>query len=1168
MSQKRKRSPKGTVYPCNNKIINLHLFKSDGNWSSSCLTDSGTLNFPIKKYRSLPILSDVKCFPPLENYPDVDADITPNPLIPTSAKTSSYLARRRSLSYLDVAKKINKSNNLIDTNAYTTPPSKNARLGSSFEKIKAILRSALTPSPKIEAAKRTLFKSFLSNIDPRNPRTEQDGAPASEFKFPAQHSKESDSLLSPNLFQKTKTQQNKTKQTFQTSPDLCFTHDDQPPESDLKTMARTKNLHRPRQGSGLPRARKMQLPKIKGNSKPNRVRTKNKNSPPTNKPQGSGTAADPTPTPAPSTSTSNLTRQPSLLQTTPVARSSTGSLDPQPLPVGGNPSQPSTVAASTTKAPIVRPFLVSKQAEILSRYRPILPKSSGSIHQDISGRYKNKKASSISDLNKNRIKNQPSITKFFKSFSPRVTVPTPSPKPTPKPNSRDPRLKPRIPLSLPVTINTATMNLNQAATSSVPPPSPTVSNISPNQNNNPDSLRKLPQMVPHPNQAEIDEVNARIFDANDDLSNLYKEKHLLQLETERPGSRDKLLSLKQKITNQSLSRQHLYDRLRYLSSPTALEQPISLIGRQDQVSKIAADLIKVSSPLSPDQTSKHSTPLKRSSSFSFSQVSSSTFVRGYFTSIEASKAAASKTSTPQIHATSPPASTRDTQSSLQNPIDSLNTRCPSPGQSENPNPEPTTALPAENTRDHTTVAPNMEDSNQQHSGINFTKIAMTVDNLSNNMPPISFKNTANKHILFIFPTPHIKTLFLSHRTDRNLNDVIFGLDDDMTSSASQDPNDPAGNPDHRGGATGSTTDATATDDDDLYSDLGFATPDQDQALVIKQQQAHDTAEVMALVHSHGGLFDNRQATPNRAPTKRKGIEHIVVNETVKADELPSAPAKAPRPAETTLRRLTAAELMPPPSKTPDGYNIQILQSNEMVQVQNIHFLVFMRNTTLNTPPSFPDDETLQQLFDEVVLSIVDDDPEVIRVALKAEVNESGIATIALSTIDMPIFNRIRAGIREYTGCPGFRFETQSKQTFVQKNTATIYVPLRQKRYIHKPLMKFLFSAYPDLKSDYTCLEQVRFVENTPEKPRRKGDTILILGGTDFLSKLAQYDENHVFHMNSYWKLTIKGGRRNTGERSGDANDPSIGVISNSLRDIIVKDCAQETAEASTASSFK
>ena len=189
----------------------------------------------------------------------------------------------------------------------------------------------------------------------------------------------------------------------------------------------------------------------------------------------------------------------------------------------------------------------------------------------------------------------------------------------------------------------------------------------------------------------------------------------------------------------------------------------------------------------------------------------------------------------------------------------------------------------------------------------------------------------------------------------------------------------------------------------------------------------------------------------------------------------------------------------------------------MVQRQNIHFLVFKRSTTENTPPTFPDDATLQQLLDEVVLSI--DDPHVVMVALK---DDKGIATIALSTVDMPIFNQIRAGIRSYTGFSGFSFETQTKQTFMLRNTATIYVPVRQKRYIYKPLFNFLFAAYPSLASDCKVIEQVRFTDNTPERPMRKGDTILIVGGSKFLEKLAQFDEDHVFHMNAYWNLHQRG----------------------------------------------
>ena len=203
------------------------------------------------------------------------------------------------------------------------------------------------------------------------------------------------------------------------------------------------------------------------------------------------------------------------------------------------------------------------------------------------------------------------------------------------------------------------------------------------------------------------------------------------------------------------------------------------------------------------------------------------------------------------------------------------------------------------------------------------------------------------------------------------------------------------------------------------------------------------------------------------------------------------------------------------------------------------------------------------MFDKIIDDIDDDD--VIKVALSCHVDPEGIATIALSTIDMPIFNQVRNGIAAYTGCTGYVFSTHKKPTFVEKNAATIYIPARHKRYLPKRFWRFFFKEYPALRSTYTVIYQITFTENDPNKPHvnRIGDTILVVGGEDFLAKLSEFDEDHIFTMNAYWRLTIKGGQR----KSLSGNSGQIENIAASVKRLGVQNGTKETADNSRAQSF-
>ena len=72
-----------------------------------------------------------------------------------------------------------------------------------------------------------------------------------------------------------------------------------------------------------------------------------------------------------------------------------------------------------------------------------------------------------------------------------------------------------------------------------------------------------------------------------------------------------------------------------------------------------------------------------------------------------------------------------------------------------------------------------------------------------------------------------------------------------------------------------------------------------------------------------------------------------------------------RPEESTLRRLTAAELLPPPSSYPVPLDLDVdPDAPEFVSSQRIEFLVIMKKEGADAEPwGFPNKDQLQALFD-------------------------------------------------------------------------------------------------------------------------------------------------------------------------------------------------------------
>ena len=195
-----------------------------------------------------------------------------------------------------------------------------------------------------------------------------------------------------------------------------------------------------------------------------------------------------------------------------------------------------------------------------------------------------------------------------------------------------------------------------------------------------------------------------------------------------------------------------------------------------------------------------------------------------------------------------------------------------------------------------------------------------------------------------------------------------------------------------------------------------------------------------------------------------------------------------------------------------------------VQIENIQFLVVMRPNDDVADWAFLDKTTLDKMFDKL-LEDIPDHPDLLQVACSANVDDQGFSYVTLNTCNMELFNTFRAGIRAYSEIPGFTLDTFSKAEFAEKKSATIYVPQRFARYGARRLFWTLVHVYPGLAARYEIFHTHVFTENIPGRPKRIGDYILVVGGAEFLDKLANYPEKFVFHLNSFWRFTIRGGNR-------------------------------------------
>ena len=129
-------------------------------------------------------------------------------------------------------------------------------------------------------------------------------------------------------------------------------------------------------------------------------------------------------------------------------------------------------------------------------------------------------------------------------------------------------------------------------------------------------------------------------------------------------------------------------------------------------------------------------------------------------------------------------------------------------------------------------------------------------------------------------------------------------------------------------------------------------------------QVSDLTKVCEAVQNSGGAPTQKPPDLDNL-TPRIGQDLKVVNSTLNYEE-EDFPVPA-RPDEASLRRITPAELLPPPSSRPVPLDLEFdPDAPEFVSQQRIEFLILMKTEADSTIPwGFPDKDILQKLLTHV-----------------------------------------------------------------------------------------------------------------------------------------------------------------------------------------------------------
>ena len=295
----------------------------------------------------------------------------------------------------------------------------------------------------------------------------------------------------------------------------------------------------------------------------------------------------------------------------------------------------------------------------------------------------------------------------------------------------------------------------------------------------------------------------------------------------------------------------------------------------------------------------------------------------------------------------------------------------------------------------------------------------------------------------------------------------------------------------------------------------------------KDKNVSDESKVSEAVKLAGGLI--YQNKPDPANQKAgKGQELKVNTGKFTADEFDLAEPVPVRPDATTLRRITEEELRPPPSSMlvplEPTYNLP-----DFVTDQRIEFLIVVRSESAPEDAwGFPTEEVFQKMYNSV-RDEHEDHPQIFDVALWHRIDKNGIASIMLSTCNLPLMTAIRHSIRIYKGHHGFAFESYNKRKFIKRYGISLYVPKENAGYKFRTIGRTLFCKYPDLKSDLEIMSEITFTDNlpdwTPNRRSRIGDKIYLLDSPDLARKLQKYPEEFKFHLSEGFSVTLRGGIR-------------------------------------------